>query len=736
MSGPSTLPKSDVKIDEETRRWLAASRLAKYNENHDELGRFSTLVNAREVLQSWTGGVLYTNDGKVLDPSIPAYSANLIREEQRLMLSGLPTKVPEMPLVREVAASLTKMIETNGIKFDKLFRGISFYPNSSAIDEIRWKTIKELEKGEFLPRGIASFTKDQGVGERFAGVGGSLGAGRVGALIIVEDAKGLDVDTWYKDHNIKPPFDEYEVLVDGDLKIDRIVDTTTFFRIIYASYRDPLPPIVKYNENHDEIGRFTSSSFGGFSTTLEIHPLPEGPKPTPGLPDMRKQELKMGLRQYATSGESYAMRGYVEKYISGTPFKESKDDYDGLRKLGALRIAQALRDGGDGIYPDLWRGIKTDHEWKIGETHDVPVGSFTASGWKKASEFGRVILHVQNVNGLSNPYSDYPLEKEVLVSGKFEVVDIQDWFDGSTLVELHYVEPILKYNENHDDLGRFTFSGEGSSGSGGGTHSTSQLLTGTELMESVLKDATIDRARFVRETVRNLKDTTTLYKIDGEWTQERLDMHADILREFLDKARDVPKDRQAIILGGLPGAGKSSFLRGDDALKYGIDEKQYFTVNPDAIKDALLARNGAGYAEQYGLKQGERSGLLHEESSMLASTLMDQLKQDGTNVIYDYTLSSERSGEGKIDAFHDSNYDVKLVFVDTTLETSLVRAEHRYEGDGSYNGRYVDFLNLASTEITDGHSPNYWAFQALKDMVEEWVLVDNNVKPTVVDSSK
>ena len=44
------------------------------------------------------------------------------------------------------------------------------------------------------------------------------------------------------------------------------------------------------------------------------------------------------------------------------------------------------------------------------------------------------------------------------------------------------------------------------------------------------------------------------------WTTERSELHGEIVRDLYAKADAVPCDGQAILAGGLPGAGKTTVL--------------------------------------------------------------------------------------------------------------------------------------------------------------------------------
>lgn len=96
------------------------------------------------------------------------------------------------------------------------------------------------------------------------------------------------------------------------------------------------------------------------------------------------------------------------------------------------------------------------------------------------------------------------------------------------------------------------------------------------------------------------------------WHPDRAEIHQQIVDDLYSAAADVPNDGQAIVAGGLGGAGKSTTLE-DHA---GIDRSSYLTINPDDIEESLVKRGLVPPVE--GLAPMERSALVHEESSAIA----------------------------------------------------------------------------------------------------------------------
>ena len=224
------------------------------------------------------------------------------------------------------------------------------------------------------------------------------------------------------------------------------------------------------------------------------------------------------------------------------------------------------------------------------------------------------------------------------------------------------------------------------------------------------------------------------------WSADRDAIHDAIIADLYARAADVPCERKAILAGGLAGAGKSTVLQ-DHA---GIDQSQYLTLNPDEIK-AEMARLQL-IPEVTGLSPMEASALVHEESSYLARQLGLQAEGDGRNLIWDVTMSSYASTEGRINELRGAGYSfIEAIFVQIPVELSLCRASVRHrEGQDSYwlgeglGGR------LVPEEVIRTHADPVWGtvnrrnFEALKPRFDAWSVYDNSIDggiPALVGAS-
>jgi predicted ABC-type ATPase len=228
------------------------------------------------------------------------------------------------------------------------------------------------------------------------------------------------------------------------------------------------------------------------------------------------------------------------------------------------------------------------------------------------------------------------------------------------------------------------------------------------------------------------RTTRRLYTIDPGrrvWAADRNRVQGSLVADLYEEAKDVPCDHRAIVAGGLAGAGKTTVL----TQHAGIDLSKYLTINPDNIKEEM-ARRGM-IPEVNGLSPMEAADLAHEESSHIAKRLAMRASADGKNIIWDVTMSSTDSTEGRIKALRDAGYTrIDGIFVDIPIETSLQRtgARHRegyqaYRSGEGFGGRYVPPELITSQRDPEWGCQNRRTYEAVKHNFDSWSIYDNSV---------
>lgn len=200
------------------------------------------------------------------------------------------------------------------------------------------------------------------------------------------------------------------------------------------------------------------------------------------------------------------------------------------------------------------------------------------------------------------------------------------------------------------------------------------------------------------------------FRATGGLSFAREQLHRRLLDEHAQRYAGALSDRQAIVLAGPPGAGKSSVLRNTlgegasewmvvdaDEFKHGllrtaIEDGTYDSwLVPEPVRDLIAA--GERFAPL------ELASLVHEESSMLAAAARSAAMADGKNIVVDTVLSSPDSASRLGAQLEQAGYRVRVVDVECSYEVSAARIEYRWrevtrqflssEEDPGLGGRWV-----------------------------------------------
>lgn len=251
----------------------------------------------------------------------------------------------------------------------------------------------------------------------------------------------------------------------------------------------------------------------------------------------------------------------------------------------------------------------------------------------------------------------------------------------------------------------------------------------------------------------------------GLWSEEMHQVFESVVNEVYDevtKNQTKPRNQRAIMLGGLPGAGKSSTLK--KMREEGIFKNDdWVTVNPDYFKDKILAK-GLGPTIS-GLTPAETSGFIHEASSEMNHMLENLLTAEGFNVIFDITMGGQFSEGEKswtekiIDRLESLDYVVDGMFVSVTPDTARQRSHERHrkgldalrtgqskrdnDPEITYGGRVVPESVLTKAAFPEGDpqgeeydSVNARNFDLISHQFGRWAVWDNSGDaPTLLMSS-
>ena len=138
----------------------------------------------------------------------------------------------------------------------------------------------------------------------------------------------------------------------------------------------------------------------------------------------------------------------------------------------------------------------------------------------------------------------------------------------------------------------------------------------------------------------------------------------------------LPKpNRKVIFLAGGAGSGKSNVIK-----QLGLKKDGFKIINSDKSLEWLKKNNGLpANMNDLTPKQSSILGKLQYKARQIAAKEMMNLKGKGDGVVVDTTGGSLDVMNKQVQEFKDKGYDVQMVFVETSLQTSLERNKARKE---------------------------------------------------------
>ena len=208
------------------------------------------------------------------------------------------------------------------------------------------------------------------------------------------------------------------------------------------------------------------------------------------------------------------------------------------------------------------------------------------------------------------------------------------------------------------------------------------------------------------ENLPQTKDLNTDPKTE-DYYPERQNLHQKIMDSFKHDLVCIENDEPiAILMGGSPASGKSTFLR-----KYApyLLKEEILKVDADEIRAKL---------PEY---KGRNATQTHQETKDIVSTLLSNrtlgipCKYD---VIYDGTMNSTKSYYPLIALLKNLGYKIFIVYIDKVDEEVVKkRALERYKK----SGRFVP-MAVIDDFFTRGKS----ALNELKDKADGYMIVDGS----------
>lgn len=192
------------------------------------------------------------------------------------------------------------------------------------------------------------------------------------------------------------------------------------------------------------------------------------------------------------------------------------------------------------------------------------------------------------------------------------------------------------------------------------------------------------------------------------YTPERLLLHETIISKLFNNVHCTKRDKPvAIIIGGAPGSGKTTFVKKN--LGTFINE-EVMQLSPDEIKE---------YLPEY---KGWNASSVQEESSDILNLTIDTLFKLKCNydIIYDGTMNNLNKYKSLVDNLKEKGYDIFILYFILPKEEAKARALKRYV----HRGRYIPSDAIDSFYDKNGKQVGLKILKELAKDATGYVIVD------------
>ena len=240
---------------------------------------------------------------------------------------------------------------------------------------------------------------------------------------------------------------------------------------------------------------------------------------------------------------------------------------------------------------------------------------------------------------------------------------------------------------------------------------------GGTIMSKAMQDRLIDKngeRKIDRESIKvltnyvnSLEQTKDKNQKNGVYTPSRKKLHNEIIAKFKDGVVCIENNKPiAILMGGSPASGKSTFLR--EYAPYLLKE-EILRIDADEVRSML---------PEY---EGWNASQTHLETKDIVNTLLSD-KTIGlpcdTDIIYDGTMNSNKSYLPLIKVLRKLGYEIFVVYIDKVPKDVIVdRALKRY----GKSGRFVPL-----EVIDDFFDKGKDALNEIKKKVDGYMIVDGS----------
>ena len=220
------------------------------------------------------------------------------------------------------------------------------------------------------------------------------------------------------------------------------------------------------------------------------------------------------------------------------------------------------------------------------------------------------------------------------------------------------------------------------------------------------RDTSPEAIRKLEHCLTMIPDTKSMHTDEnGIYTEQRQKLHKLIISRMREHAKCTAEKQApvAIFTGGVPGSGKTTFLK-----KYApfLLEKDIFTIDADKIREQLPEN------------KGWNSKIGHQEAHDIYMQLLDEISEGKPckyDILWDGTMNKAKNYLPLIGKLHKLGYKIYAIYVNVPPEVSRQRVLDRYKK----TGRYVPI-----EVVNDANKAGNQGFLQLKDKIEGYMTVD------------
>ena len=297
---------------------------------------------------------------------------------------------------------------------------------------------------------------------------------------------------------------------------------------------------------------------------------------------------------------------------------------------------------------------------------------------------------------------------EIIINKKSVADTKKHSFDGQQLTKCEIASKINEADGNGVKIDCDSVEGKKYKFEKGGTIMSDKMqsILFDEKGERKIDDKSISELTKYINTLPQTKDKH-FNKKTNRYSPSRRELHKKIINSFTDELICIQQDEPiAILMGGSPASGKSSFLR-----KYA----------PYLLKEELLRIDADEVRSMLPEYEGWNASQTHLETKDIVNTLLSD-RTIGIpcefDLIYDGTMNNTKSYKPLIQLLKELGYRIFVVYIDNVpYEVIKKRALERYKKSGRFVPMEV---------IDDFFEKGKKALNKIKSQVDGYMIVDGS----------